>query len=314
MLAIYIIPFIILCSGLVSSQALIIILYLISGLGMAGIGMGVMHDANHGSYSRNKSLNKLLALSCDMMGCSSRVWKLQHNVLHHSFTNIEGEDDDIAPPFILRFSPHSERNKLHRYQAFYFWLFYGLSTISWVTSKDFMSYRRYRKKGLVVSKKEYTNGMLRIALSKVFYFTYALVIPLIVIPASPLLIIGSFLLMHFMTGILISMVFQVAHVIPDTNFPLPKEENKIQKNWHIHQMETTANFSPNSRLLSWLIGGLNYQVEHHLFPNICHVHYRKLSKIVSQTAKEYRIDYIVNKNMVQAIGQHIKMLHHLGRA
>jgi len=314
MLSVYLVPFILLCSGSISSPILIVSLYLISGLGMAGIGMGVMHDANHGSYSRHKWVNKLIALTSDMMGCSSRVWKLQHNVLHHSFTNIEGEDEDIAPPFILRFSPHSERNRMHKYQAYYFWFFYGLSTISWVTSKDFVRYNKFRKKGLIPSKKEFYKGMARIALSKLIYFTYALVIPLLVVPASPLLIVGSFLLMHFVTGILISTVFQVAHVIPEAEFPLPQEENKIENNWHVHQMQTTANFSPKNPLLSWCIGGLNYQIEHHLFPNICHVHYPKISKIVAQTASEYRINYMVNQNMFKAMKQHVTMLDHLGRA
>lgn len=314
MLSIYLIPFILLCSGAISSPYLIVLLYLTSGIGMAGIGMGVMHDANHGSYSRHKWVNKLVALTLDLMGCSSRVWKLQHNVLHHTFTNIEGEDEDIAPPFILRFSPHSKRNRMHKYQAYYFWFFYGLSTISWVTSKDFVRYNKFRKKGLIPSKKEFRNGLFKIALSKLFYFTYALIIPLIVIPASPLLIVGSFLLMHFVTGILISTVFQVAHVIPDANFPVLQEKNTIDENWYVHQMQTTANFSPKNPLLTWFIGGLNYQIEHHLFPNICHVHYRKISKIVALTAKEYRINYMVNQNMFKAMKQHVTMLNRLGRA
>jgi linoleoyl-CoA desaturase len=281
---------------------------------MAGIGMGVMHDANHGSYSRKKIINRTLELSLDMMGCSSRVWKLQHNVLHHTFTNIEGYDEDIAPPFILRFSPHGKRNRLHRYQAFYFWFFYALSTISWVSTKDFIRYNKFRKKGLVKSKKEFISGMIRILLSKLFYYTYSLLIPLLVIEASPYLIIGSFFLMHFLTGFLISMVFQIAHVLPDTDFPLPQESNEIDKTWQVHQLYTTSNFSPNNKSLAWLIGGLNFQIEHHLFPNICHVHYREISKIVAQTAREYDIPYIVNKNVFTAMLQHIKMLNHLGKA
>jgi linoleoyl-CoA desaturase len=155
--------------------------------------------------------------------------------------------------------------------------------------------------------------MLRIALSKLFYFTYALIIPLIVIPVSPLLIVGSFLLMHFMTGILISMVFQVAHVIPETEYPLPQENNNIETDWHIHQLQTTANFLPNNPLLTWLIGGLNYQVEHHLFPNICHVHYRKISKIVKQTAEEYQLPYLVHRTFFSATQAHVKMLAQLGK-
>lgn len=312
MLMIYTIPFIFLCSGIVSEPGVIVLLYILAGMGMAGIGMGVMHDANHGSYSRNRKVNRLLELTLDMVGCSSRVWKIQHNILHHTYTNIEGHDDDIAPPFILRFSPHGKQNKLHKFQAFYFWIFYGLSTLTWVTFKDFILYKKFNKKGLIKTKKEFVLGMLRILFSKLLYFTYALIIPLF-IASSPYMIIGSFLLMHFITGILISTVFQIAHVLPDTNFPLPEDNNEIQTNWYTHQMQTTANFSPKGKLFSWLIGGLNYQVEHHLFPNICHVHYRKISIIVSRTAKEYNIPYIVNKSVFTAMVKHIKMLNQLGK-
>ena len=117
----------------------------------------------------------------------------------------------------------------------------------------------------------------------------------------------------FLTGILISLVFQIAHILPDTSFPLAEKNNEIESNWYVHQLRTTANFAPKSQLFSWLIGGLNYQIEHHLFPHICHVHYKKISQIVSQTAKEYNIPYIVNKTVFTAMVKHIKMLNHLGK-
>ena len=120
--------------------------------------------------------------------------------------------------------------------------------------------------------------------------------------------------MHYIAGFFLGIVFQPAHVIPETNFVQPNEDYTIENNFAIHQMQTTANFAPKSRLFSWFIGGLNYQVEHHLFPNICHIHYKKLSKIVKETAEEFNIPYLSHKTFVSAIFAHAKMLKQLGRA
>jgi linoleoyl-CoA desaturase len=102
-------------------------------------------------------------------------------------------------------------------------------------------------------------------------------------------------------------------VVPSSEYPTPDEEGQLQNNWAIHQMLTTANFSPKSSFFSWYIGGLNYQIEHHLFPNICHVHYRKISAIVKQTAQEFGVPYNVQPNFVKAVWSHGKMLKKLGR-
>ena len=169
----------------ITSVPLLFGLYILSGLGMAGIGMGIMHDAIHGSYSKNKTINKLMGYTINLIGANDKVWRLQHNVLHHSFTNIEHHDDDINAPFFLRFSPHAPKNKLHRFQHLYAWFFYGLSTISWITSKDFISYRKYYKMGLVKDRKTYRNGVLKIIAWKAVYYSYALVLPIVLTSIAP---------------------------------------------------------------------------------------------------------------------------------
>lgn len=300
MLLVYTTPLVLLSVGIISSPLIAVLLYLISGLGIAGIGMGIMHDANHGAYTKHPRLNHLLSHTLDYMGCSSEMWKLQHNVLHHTYTNIHGHDEDIsAPLFLLRFSPHSKSYKTQRFQHYYVWLFYGILTLYWVTGKDFVKSKDYLRKGLIKTKKEYRIRFAKLLLLKAFYFTYALVLPMIFAPFSAYWIVLGFVLMHVLAGIILSVVFQLAHVVPDMEFPQPDENEKMDANWHIHQLQTTSNFSPKSRFLFWYLGGLTHQIEHHLFPNICHVHYRNIGKIVERTARDFHIPYYTNNTFFQ---------------
>ena len=313
MLTIFFVPLILINTGIITSALLLYSLYISSGIGMAGIGMGIMHDAIHGSYSKNKKVNTYLGYTMNLIGGNAAIWKIQHNVLHHTYTNIEGADDDINTPFLLRFSPHTKKIGLHKFQYLYVWFFYGLSTISWITTKDFIRLDRYRKMGFFSKSNSYKNALLKIIGWKLIYYSYALFIPLIVVPLSPWILVLAFLSMHFVTGLLISMVFQVAHIMPRVEFPLPNENGKILSDWACHQLATTTNFSPKSRVFSWLIGGLNYQIEHHLLPNICHIHYRKISGIVECTAKEYGIPYNTKKTFYSALVDHMGLLHELGK-
>jgi linoleoyl-CoA desaturase len=313
MLAVFFVPLILINIGAVGGPWLLFALYITSGIGMAGIGMGIMHDANHGSYSKNQKVNKYLGYTMNLIGANATVWKIQHNVLHHTYTNIEGADDDINAPFFLRFSPHAKKNGLHRFQYLYIWFFYGMSTVSWVTTKDFIRLGRYRKIGFLNKKNEFRNELIKIIGWKLLYYSYALIIPLFIVPLPPWIIILAFLSMHFVTGLLISIIFQVAHIMPSTEFPLPDEDGVIEGDWFAHQLATTTNFAPKSRLFSWLIGGLNYQIEHHLLPNICHVHYKKISGIVADTALEYGIPYNTKRTFVGAIMDHIGVLRKLGK-
>lgn len=313
MLSVFFIPLVIVSFGLVSNVYLLMFLYAISGLGMSGVGMCVMHDALHGTYSSKPKINKLLGYTLNVIGANARIWKIQHNVLHHTYTNIDHYDDDInVPPFILRFSPNERRAKIHKYQHLYVWPLYGISTIIWVVIKDYVRLFRYHKIGLVNPKRGMFIEVLKITAWKVLYYSYVLLLPILFSGFGWLTIILAFVVLHFVTGVSLSVVFQLAHVMPDNEYPLPNGDHIIEDNWLVHQIKTTTNFAPKSVIMSWMIGGLNYQIEHHLFPNICHVHYPKISGIVKKTTEEFGLVYHCKPTFFSAFSEHVKMLKNLG--
>lgn len=312
LVSLYLVPLVLISTGVASTTFQLFVCFVLSGFGMAGVGMGVMHDAIHGSYSKNPKINKWVGYTLDMIGASSIVWRMQHNVLHHSYTNIDDHDDDINAPFFLRFSPNAPQNNLHKYQHLYAWFFYSLSTLSWVTAKDFVRLKRYYKKGLMKSEKDYRQAVLKLIACKLGYFSIILGLPLIFSPFSADMILFGYLAMHFVTGLTITLVFQIAHIVEDVNFPLPDSNGIVDGERILHQLATTCNFAPNNKFLFWFVGGLNYQVEHHLFPDICHVHYRDIAPIVKATAEEYNIPYHSKPKFVMAVLDHFKMLYVLG--
>jgi len=256
------------------------------GFGMSGIGLSIMHDANHGSYARNAKLNALMCRSMNFIGGSSLNWQLQHNNLHHTYTNIEGHDEDIAPPGFLRFSPHAEYKWIHKFQFIYAWFFYGLMTIMWSTTKDFQQLARYNKMGLLtIRKTTYKKELYLLILNKMFYLGYSLGLPLLIMENPWYQIIVGWSIMHFTCGMILALIFQPAHVVDLTEFPLPDEKGNMQDDWAAHQLKTTTNFAQKSWAFSWFVGGLNFQVEHHLFPNICHVHYKKSLQLLKNSRR-----------------------------
>lgn len=312
MFSLLIIPYFLIISNVFSGIIPFFILWIIMGFGMAGIGLSVMHDANHGSYSKNSNVNRILGYSLNLLGGNSYLWKIQHNYLHHAFTNIENADDDINVPFFLRFSVHSEKHRIQRFQHIYVWFFYALSTLSWVTTKNFLQFFRYRNKGLIKDNKEFRVELFKEITWKILYYFILIIIPVLVLPVSFSSILFAFILMHAIIGLTLSAIFQPAHVMPSSQYPLPDNKGNMENNWAVHQLLTTCNYAPNSRLFSWYIGGLNFQNEHHLFPNICHIHYHCISKIVKQTSADYGIPYNVQPSFFQALRNHANMLRYLG--
>lgn len=312
MLVLFATPLTLIMTGVIENSFLVILGYLISGFGMAGIGMGIMHDAIHGAFSKKKWLNNLMANTINLIGANKEMWRIKHNVLHHSFTNIEHHDDDINAPFFLRFTPNAPKNRLHRYQHYYAWFFYGFITVSWVTTKDFSNLFKFKKLGFVPKGKTFSKYLVNISIWKIIFFTITLVLPLLLTNVSPIILIIAFFVMHFVTGVIVSLVFQAAHVMPNTEFPMPDSDGKMENERFIHQLLTTSNFSQKSRWWSWFIGGLTNQVEHHLFPNISHIHYRKIAPIVKQTAQEFGLPYNTTGSFVTAVKEHFIMLKQLG--
>lgn len=288
-------------------------LWAIMGVAMAGVGMSVMHDANHGAYSSMPVVNKLLSGSLFLLGGSVKNWKLQHNTLHHTFTNIAHWDDDIADKPGLRLSPHGQLKRVHRLQWFHALAIYSLVTLYWVTAKDFMQYSRYIRIGVNKNTPQQNRVLLAgIIAVKIFYFSLFLALP-IWAGIPPLVVVTGFLLMHLIGGSILTIIFQLAHTVEETTFPQPNENGVIENDWAIHQMNTTVNFSRHNRLLSWYVGGLNFQVEHHLFPSICHVHYPQIARIVEKTAAEFGVPYLEHKSFGQALRSHFSTLRKFGK-
>jgi linoleoyl-CoA desaturase len=289
------------------------LLWLLMGFGLSGVGMSVMHDANHSAYSNNKTVNLLLGHTLNMMGGSVFNWKLQHNILHHTYTNIAYMDDDIDDKLVLRFNPHTRVKGYQKFQFIYAFLFYGILTIYWVLLKDFIQLARYTKNGVNhYDRKENIRLIAKMVLDKVIYLAVFFSIPMLAgIPFWE--IFGGFMLMHFTAGVVLTVVFQLAHTVEGTAHPMPSDSGDIENCWAIHQMNTTVNFSRGSRFLTWYLGGLNYQVEHHLFPRICHVHYPAIAPIVKKTAEEFGIPYLENETFGIAFKSHMNTLKRFGR-
>lgn len=313
MLSLYFAPFILMLVLPLSGWTIFPLTF-IMGVGMAGIGMSVMHDAAHGSLSRYNWVNKVLGSTMYMLGGNVFTWKVQHNLLHHTYTNIDGMDEDIDSKSMFRFCQHAPLKKMHRFQHIYAFFFYSLMTISKLF-RDFWRLHDYNKAGITRQQKSSPRAeFVKMAVSKAVYLFLVIGLPIIVSGFSWWLILLGFLLMHLTAGIIMSIVFQLAHVVEGADQPLPDEKGSIENDWIVHELHTTANFGRNSRIMSWFIGGLNFQIEHHLFPNVCHVHYKKISPIVERTAREFGYPYITKPTFMHAVASHIRILKQLGRA
>ena len=282
------------------------------GIGMAGVGMNVMHDANHESFSSKKWVNKLMGSSIYILAGNDYNWKVQHNVLHHTYTNIQGLDEDIDAGRIIRFSKHAKWLKIHKFQKYYSIFLYGLLTINWAITTDFKQSYHYLKRHLSYGKfPNPATQWTKLIIGKILYYALWIVLPLSLGFAWYQVLIGFFI-MHYTAGIILSVTFQLAHVMPNTEMPLPDKDGNMDHTWAIHQLFTTSNFAPKNKFVEFFTGGLNHQVEHHIFPHISHVHYKKISKIVRDTAKEFNLPYNEYKTFVGAFIEHIKQLNYLG--
>jgi linoleoyl-CoA desaturase len=312
MLCLYFIPLALMIAGITTSVWSVFLMWALMGLGMAGLGASVMHDANHGSYSSNPRVNKALGYVITCIGGFPANWKIQHNFLHHSYTNIHGMDQDIELG-VMRLSPDQPANRRFRFQAFYAPFLYSLLSISWLTIKDFQQLTEFNRRGFL-SKENLTfaKGLTEIIIHKIWYVALIVILPMAVLPIPWWVTLLGFLTMHFIGGLLLSLIFQAAHVIEETHFVKPEKDGSVENSWAIHQIRTTGNFAKKSRLFSWFIGGLNYQIEHHLFPNICHVHYPRISDIVKKTAEEYGIPYHQHRTFLGALKSHFVLVHKLG--
>ena len=312
MLSLYIVPFVLILA-VPMSPWVALPLTVIMGIGTAGIGMCVMHDAVHGSYSRKPWVNKLFGSSMYLLGANVFNWKVQHNILHHTNTNIDGFDHDIDSKGPIRLSFNSPRRKFHGYQHIHAFFFYGLMTLSKLV-QDFTQLAQFNKAGITrqLKKSPFLEYVKMIGV-KVMYFAIFIGLTLYFTDFTWWEIIIGFVVMHWTAGFILSVVFQLAHVVEGVIQPMPNEDGVVESDWAVHELATTANFGRNNWLLTWYVGGLNFQIEHHLFPHICHVHYPAISPIVEKTAKEYGLAYNVKPRFRDAVASHYRMLKILGQ-
>lgn len=312
MLALYIAPFVFILTIEMNHWVALLVMILM-GVGEAGIGMCVMHDAAHGAYSSKDWVNRLFASTLYILGTGVFNWKIQHNLLHHTFTNIYEYDQDIETKAVIRLCEHAPIKLYHRFQYIYAFFFYGLLTLSKLFS-DFGQLRGFNRAGITKEQKaDPKRETLKLYLAKSLYLLVILGVPFAVTDYKWWQILIGFSVMHITAGIIMSTVFQTAHVVQTTEQPLPDSHGIIHREWAVHQLRTTSDFARNNRLLSWYVGGLNFQVEHHLFSNISHVHYRKIAPIVQKTAKEFGIPYHYQPSFAAALYSHMKKLRSLGR-
>lgn len=280
------------------------------GMNQAFIGFNIMHDACHGSYSEKKWVNEFFGYSMNFLGSSAFLWKTKHNVVHHTYTNIDGIDDDIMKIPVLRHCETQQKLKMHRFQYIYSVLIYFLTIHFWVWLMDFIKY--FTGKVVVTPLNFNTKEHIIFWVTKVWYAVAYIIIPWYFL-GFPTFIVG-FLVMNALFGLTMSLVFQLAHVVEKVQFEEAIHGDKIiEKEWAEHQVLTTCNFSTKNKALSWFLGGLNFQIEHHLFPRISHIHYPEISGIVQRVCKQFNVSYNYYPSMGKAVTSHFKVLKDLGK-
>ncbi|MBA2727894.1 MAG: acyl-CoA desaturase [Parachlamydiaceae bacterium] len=277
-------------------------------LGMVSgfIGVNLCHDCLHGSYSANPRVNLYLGYTYDFVGLSSLVWKMTHNAGHHIYTNIPGLDPDIDKPFLLRLTPDDKHYWFHRWQSVYIWLLYSLVGINWIFYSDYATIVREINK---ISRRD----LLIFFAFKAINFLIFLAIPMYVMTLPWWQILLGYLGYQVAGGFAVALVFQLAHMVENLEFPAPSKEGTIDRPWGEHEMYTTANFGTKNIFLTYFLGGLNFQIEHHLMPYVSHVHYPSIAPIVKKTAAEFNLPYRESPSMLAAIASHWRLLRELGR-
>lgn len=282
-------------------------LAIVMGFGVAGIGFSISHDALHGAYTSSNRLNALIGYTFELMGANGYLWKITHNVIHHTYTNIQGIDEDLEVSPLLRLSPESEHRPIHKFQHIFGFAAYSFSTLYWVFVKDY-KYMFQRDLGPYQNIKHPASEIAILIIAKIFYYGYMIVLPLMILDITWWQFAIGFVALHLTAGLILGVIFQLAHVVEGPMHVTAEGNDVMEDAWLVHEMKTTANFARNNKLLCWYVGGLNFQIEHHLFPKTCSIHYPAISPIVEEVAKEYGIPYHHHPTLSKAIASHYRML------
>jgi linoleoyl-CoA desaturase len=279
---------------------------------IAGVGFSIQHDANHDAYSGNRIVNRVLERTLDMLGASSYVWRWKHNVFHHTYTNVGGADHDIYLAPFARLAPSQPRRPIHRFQHLYMWAVYGFTVFHMHFVEDFYNVASGRV-GQHHFPRPRGARLMELFANKLFLIGWAVVVPLLA--HAWWVVLAFYAATWFTVGVILAVIFQLAHCHDDAEFPEPDPDtNQLDSAWAIHQVRTTADFAPRSRLITWYLGGLNYQIEHHLYPRVCHVHYPRLATIVREVCREFGVRYRSFPSLRSAVASHGRLLRRMGAA
>lgn len=273
------------------------------------IAFNIAHDANHFALFKLKRLNYFFGYFMEVLGCNKKLWMIAHNQEHYTFINIREHDNNIDGYKLLRFTPNDEWRRHHKFQHIYATFIYALSTLNYATFRDFKMLNRHIKLNKIRPNFLY---MVEFLFFKIFYYLYLFVIPILIFKVPFSAILTYFFVGHFINGITLVFVFLTGHLTEETHYPTIENGN-IENNWAVHVIKTTGDYSPNSKFLQWLVGSLNLHVAHHLFPKVCHVHYKKISPIIKAVAKDHGLDYREVSKFRLAIASHFRLLKELGR-
>ncbi|MES0489317.1 MAG: acyl-CoA desaturase [Leptospirales bacterium] len=284
------------------------------GFGVAGCGMGFMHDGSHNAYSDKPWVNNLIGSSLNLLGSHKYIWDLRHNAYHHMYTNVYKYDFDMVKIWLVRHSPEAKKRWFHKYQHIYAsFVVYPYYTIFWLLVYDVLHLNLFRQPiGDGELKKHPMSKIISIVFWRLFYLFYIIVIPYLVLGLPFWQIMVGFLALHVSTSLFLCTIFQVAHIVEETVHGIPDKNGKINDTWAQHQVKASCNFSLKNKLMTWYCGGLNYQIEHHLLPNVCSIHYPNIQPIIKATIEEHGLPYNVHPSIAKAYGSHLKALKKLG--
>lgn len=293
-----------------SAQRVQLLAAISMGLAAAAVGFNLFHDASHGAFAKNKKLNDIFAVfTCAILGPSRFMWHQKHHVFHHRFTNLHEWDDDIETRGFLRLSPDQPFRPWHRIQVVIWPLAYAISTIEWFFIKDFKQYFTGQVNSYLLLPKMSVAQHIEFWMTKILYVFLFGFVPIYVLGFWPALV--ALVLFHFTFGLVLTAVFQLAHMNDKVEYPKVTPNLSVEDEWAAHQLRTTINFAPNSAMLRWYLGGMNYQIEHHLFSGLHHRYYAVIAATVRETAIEFGLPYKVYPSWAAAFVGHMRNMNRL---
>jgi len=280
-------------------------------VGVTLVGFCIQHDANHGAYFRSRRWNHVLGWSTDaLLGFSSYAWRVKHNVAHHTYTNIDGLDADFSQTPFMRFAPAQPARPWYRYQHLYIWPLYLLMGLRWQTVGDIAAFARGRigESALRVPRGWNLAGVVG---GKALFVLWALAIPALVYPWW--VVLAGYAGFSMITSLVMATTFQLAHCVEEASCASPDEVRRETPEWAVHEVETTVDFCPRNPVLTWMLGGLNFQIEHHLFPRVPHTHYPRIAEIVRRNCERHGVRYTSQPSLRAALRSHAVHLRTMGR-